>query len=100
MYALRRRLGQDVALGATNHVTYFTASTMRRALARAGLVAVRWPVLPPPQVETFAAVGAAPGTAVALKNRYAAAADRVARASAGRVVLGSDLDVVAVPAPR
>ncbi|MDX6678666.1 MAG: hypothetical protein QOE31_2718 [Solirubrobacteraceae bacterium] len=98
LYALRRRLGHDVELGPTNHVVYFTASTMRRALALAGLRAVRWPVLAPPQVETFAATTAPPATAVALKNRYAAAAERLAALTRGSVVLGSDLDVIAVSA--
>ncbi len=100
LYALRRRLGHDVGLGPTNHVVYFTAFTMRDALARAGLEAVRWPVLPPPQVETFAEQAAAPGTVVRLKNRYAAVAARVAEITRGRVVVGSDLDVVAVRAAR
>ena len=36
LYALRRRLGHDVRLGPTNHVVYFTAPTLRRALERAG----------------------------------------------------------------
>ena len=96
LYALRRRLGHDVRLGPTNHVVYFTAPTMRRALERAGLRAVRWPVLAPPQVETFAGPAAEPGLAVSVKNAYATVADRCAAISRGRVVAGSDLDVLAV----
>lgn len=100
VYALRRRLGHDVELGPTNHLTYFTAPTMRRALAAAGLTPVRWPVLPPPQIETFGPPAAPDGPVVRLKNRYAEAAGRIAERSAGRVALGSDLDVVAVQAGR
>ena len=100
IYAVRRRLGHDVALGPTNHLTYFTASTMRRALACAGLEPSLWPVLPPPQIETFAPPAAPEGRIVNLKNRYADAAGRLVERSRGRVVLGSDLDVVAVQAER
>jgi len=100
LYAVRRRLGHVVELGPTNHVVYFTSSTMRLALALAGLTAVRWPVLPPPQVETFAGPAAPAATAVALKNRFAAVAERLAAASRGSIVLGSDLDVIAVAATR
>ena len=96
LYALRRRLGHDVRLGPTNHVVYFTAPALRRALERVGLRAVRWPVLAPPQVETFAGPTAEPGVAVRAKNAYATIADRCAAISRGRVVAGSDLDVVAV----
>jgi hypothetical protein len=71
---------------------------MRRALERAGLRPAGWPVLVPPQVETFAGAAAQPGAAVRVKNAYAAIADRCAAASRGRVVLGSDLDVIAVKA--
>jgi 2-polyprenyl-3-methyl-5-hydroxy-6-metoxy-1,4-benzoquinol methylase len=95
LYALRRRLGHDVGLEPTNHVVYFTAGTMRRALARADLRPVGWPVLAPPQVETFAPRSAPPGRAVRLKNRYAAIAGHIAALSRGRAALGSDLDVVA-----
>jgi len=100
LYGFRRLLGGDVELGPTNHVVYFTATTMSDALARAGLKPVCWPVLPPPQVETFSTSAAAPGTAVRMKNWYAAFADRLAAISRGRVVLGSDLDVLAVSAAR
>ena len=100
VYALRRRLGHELALGPTNHVTYFTASAMRHALAHAGLEPTLWPVLPPPQIETFAAAAAPEGPIVGMKNRYAGAAGWVAARSRGRVVLGSDLDVVAVQAER
>jgi 2-polyprenyl-3-methyl-5-hydroxy-6-metoxy-1,4-benzoquinol methylase len=100
VYSLRRLLGHDVELGPTNHVVYFNASTMRRALALAGLKASCWPVLAPPQVETFAEATTAPGRIVRLKNGYASVADRLAKASRGRLVLGSDLDVVARAVPR
>ena len=100
VYALRRRLGHPVELGATNHVVYFSAATLRRALALAGLRASAWPVLAPPQVETFAGPVAAPGPIVRLKNGYASLADRLARHSHGRLVVGSDLDVVAEAVPR
>lgn len=95
LYALRRRLGHEVGLEPTNHVVYFTAATMRRALARAGLQPLRWPVLAPPQVETFAPPTAPTGRIVSLKNGYADLASRLAAVSRGRAVLGSDLDVVA-----
>lgn len=98
LYALRRRLGHDVGLSPTNHVVYFTAPTMRRALERAGLRPVGWPVLVPPQVETFAGPAAQPGAAVRVKNAHARLADACAAATRGRVVLGSDLDVIAVKA--
>jgi 2-polyprenyl-3-methyl-5-hydroxy-6-metoxy-1,4-benzoquinol methylase len=100
VYALRRRLGHDVALGPTNHATYFTSATLRRALARAGLQARCWPVLPPPQIETFAPAAAPAGRVVRLKNRYACAAGRLAELSHGRAVLGSDLDVIATAVSR
>jgi len=100
VYALRRRLGHDVGLGPTNHVVYFTAATMRRALAHAQLRPVGWPVLAPPQVETFREPNAPAGPVVRLKNGYADIAGRLARVSRGRAVLGSDLDVVAMRAAR
>ena len=99
VYRLRRRLGHAVRLGPTNHVVYFGASTMRRALALAGLQPVDWPVLAPPQIETFGPSNR-PGLAVKAKNAYAAVADQFADASRGRVLVGSDLDVVAVALPR
>jgi 2-polyprenyl-3-methyl-5-hydroxy-6-metoxy-1,4-benzoquinol methylase len=99
VYAARRwLLRQDVELGPTNHVVYFSAGTMRAALARAGLRASEWPVHVPPQV---APPGAGPQAAViAAKNAYAGVARRLASASSGRVVVGSDLDVVCVPVQR
>ncbi len=100
LYALRRRLGHEVGLKPTNHVVYFTATTMRRALARAGLRPVRWPVLAPPQVETFRTPGSATGGAVRLKNRYAEMAGWLSAISRGKAVLGSDLDVLATPMAR
>jgi 2-polyprenyl-3-methyl-5-hydroxy-6-metoxy-1,4-benzoquinol methylase len=97
-YAARRHLlGADVTLGPLNHVVYYSAGTLRRALAAAGLSAIAWPVLPPPQV----AIGnrrpelAGRRTATTLlKNVHAAAAERTARITRGQVVLGADLDVV------
>ena len=100
LYALRRRLGHDVGLEPTNHVVYFDAATMRRTLARADLQPVDWPVLVPPQVETFAPLTAPIGRAVRLKNRYAHLAHRLAAMSFGRAVIGSDLDVVATRMTR
>jgi 2-polyprenyl-3-methyl-5-hydroxy-6-metoxy-1,4-benzoquinol methylase len=98
LYTLRRRLGHDVGLEPTNHVVYFSAATMRRALTLAGLRPVGWPSLAPPQVETFRPPGTAAGPAVALKNLYAGVAGRVASISRGRAVLASDLDVLAAAA--
>jgi 2-polyprenyl-3-methyl-5-hydroxy-6-metoxy-1,4-benzoquinol methylase len=98
-YAVRRHLlGGDVVLGPLNHVVYYSAHTLRRALALAGLATSGWPVLPPPQV----VIGnRRPGGAsrrsatIMLKNLHAATAERLAHTSGGRVVLGADLDVVA-----
>lgn len=95
VYALRRGIGHDVRLGPTNHVVYFTAASMRRTLRAAGLEPVQWPVLAPPQVETFAAPAAAPGAVVRLKNGYARLAQQISRVTRGRMVVGADLDVVA-----
>jgi 2-polyprenyl-3-methyl-5-hydroxy-6-metoxy-1,4-benzoquinol methylase len=104
VYAARRwLLRHDVELGPTNHVVYFTAHTMRDALWRAGLEACDWSVHVPPQVAPAArgygyAVRAR-GRLIAAKNSYARLASALAALSSGRVVVGSDLDVMCVPAP-
>lgn len=102
VYAARRWvLRQDVGLGPTNHVVYFTAATMRRALALAGLRACAWPVHSPPQVAPQGRVGLRPQVGpyvVHAKNIYARCADELARRTGGRVAIGSDLDVVCAAA--
>ena len=101
-YWLRRRLfGEAVELGPLNHVVYYTAATLRRALPSAGLEPVAWPVLPPPQVgiaNRDSGRGTTRAITCAVKNAHAAGADRLGRFTAGRLLLGSDLDVVAVRA--
>lgn len=99
-YALRRYLlHSDVELGPLNHVVYYSAGTLRRALSAAGLEAACWPVLPPPQVTLGnrrpELAGRRSGV-TAVKNAHAAVADRLAQASHGRLAVGADLDVVAV----
>jgi 2-polyprenyl-3-methyl-5-hydroxy-6-metoxy-1,4-benzoquinol methylase len=98
VYAGRRwLLGHDVELGPTNHVVYFTAATMRDALGRAGLRASDWWVHVPPQVaphqwaDSRGEVGV-----IAAKDAYARVARALAWVSGGRLVLGSDLDVMCV----
>lgn len=99
-YAFRRGvLRSDVRLGPLNHVVYYTAPTLRAALRHVDLAPIEWPVLPPPQVgignRNPSRAGRA-GPATLVKNLHAAAADRAARATRGRLVVGQDLDVVAV----
>ncbi len=102
LYALRQRLLRQewARLGPTNHVVYFTAATMARALDAAGLRPVSWRVYPPPQVAVSAdprrRVRDNPAMSVKAKNLYGRATSRLAIASSGRVVVGSDLDVLAV----
>jgi 2-polyprenyl-3-methyl-5-hydroxy-6-metoxy-1,4-benzoquinol methylase len=101
VYALRRTLlRHPVELGPTNHVVYFTAFTMRRALERAGLQPVDWTNFPPPQVTTDRACNVRLSghcdPRIALKNRYARVTARLAGSSRGRLVLSPDLDVLAV----
>jgi 2-polyprenyl-3-methyl-5-hydroxy-6-metoxy-1,4-benzoquinol methylase len=96
--ARRVVLREPVELGPLNHVVYYRAATLRRALREAGLSPIDWPGLPPPQVgyrnpETGAS--ARDAVVVAFKNTHAAIARGLARASAGRLVIGSDLDVIA-----
>lgn len=99
VYAFRRvLLRHDAELGPTNHVVYFTARTMRDALARAGLEASDWPVHFPPQVAP--AIARRTAGLIAAKNSYARLARRLASSSRGRLVLGSDLDVICVAAGR
>jgi 2-polyprenyl-3-methyl-5-hydroxy-6-metoxy-1,4-benzoquinol methylase len=102
-YAVRRHmLGSDVELGPLNHVVYYSPRTLALALHAAGLEPVAWPVLPPPQVGI---ANRRPDTAgqrsitTRIKNLHAAVADRASRASGGRLVIGADLDVVAVSRP-
>lgn len=101
-YAVRRHLLRaDVNLGPLNHVVYYSAGTLRRALEAAGLEVTSWPVLPPPQVAIGnrrpELAGQRTGTTL-LKNAHAAIADRTARMTSGHVVLGADLDAIAVKA--
>jgi 2-polyprenyl-6-hydroxyphenyl methylase/3-demethylubiquinone-9 3-methyltransferase len=102
VYGLRKKvLRHDVKLGPTNHVVYFSASTMRAALARAGLSAIDWSTLPPPQVSvTRKPTEASTGEdhpSVLLKNAFAGFAGWLGRSTSGRLVLGADLDVLSTP---
>lgn len=99
VYAVRRwLLHHDVALGPTNHVVYFAASTMRRALRRANLRAIEWPVHVPPQVAPKAGGSAnqlsVDSSLIGVKNSYSHLAHALATWSGGRLVIGSDLDVI------
>jgi 2-polyprenyl-3-methyl-5-hydroxy-6-metoxy-1,4-benzoquinol methylase len=98
-YGIRRHLlGEEIELGPLNHVVYYTVATLGRALDAAGLEARAWPVLPPPQVGFANRNPSEAGqtSAVTLvKNVHAGLADRLARLTVGRLVLGADLDVVA-----
>ena len=96
--ARRHLLREPVGLGPLNHVVYFTADTLGAALRAAGLEPQAWPVLPPPQVGLANRDPARAGQgspATRLKNLHAATAERIARGSHGRWVLGQDLDVIA-----
>lgn len=96
--ARRHLLHSNVALGPLNHVVYYSARTLGRALAAADLEPRCWPVLPPPQVGLANRRPDKAGQRSAttrLKNLHAAGAERLARASGSRLVLGADLDVVA-----
>ncbi|MGO9972093.1 MAG: class I SAM-dependent methyltransferase [Solirubrobacteraceae bacterium] len=101
-YGLRRHvLRSPVELGPLNHVVYYTAATLTVALRRADLRPASWPVLPPPQVPLSNRDPSQAGvssTTTRLKNIHAGAAERIAALSRGRIVVGSDLDVVAVRA--
>ncbi|MCW3067366.1 MAG: hypothetical protein JWN32_4538 [Solirubrobacterales bacterium] len=104
VYRARRRLGHRVELGPTNHVVYFSARTLRRALSDAGLAPQRWLALPPPQVATFGdrvdeRYAPARSATVAAKNAWASVGQVAASASAGRLSLASDLDVIAGKRP-
>jgi 2-polyprenyl-3-methyl-5-hydroxy-6-metoxy-1,4-benzoquinol methylase len=97
-YAVRRTLGEKIELGPLNHVVYYDAATLRRALGRAGLAARSWPVFPPPQVgfgNRDPELAGRQTAVVRLKNAHARFADRLALASRGRLVWGADLDVCA-----
>jgi hypothetical protein len=102
LYRLRRRLGEDVRLGPLNHVVYFTARTMCRALVAAGLEPAQWLALPPPQVATFESAPErryAPRRSIVLsaKNAWAKGGSLALRATRGQTALTSDLDVLARP---
>jgi SAM-dependent methyltransferase len=100
--ARRHLLREEIELGPLNHVVYYTASSLRVALGRAGLEPVDWPVLPPPQVGIANRDPAAAGKSSAvtlLKNTHARIADAAARFSRGRIVVGADLDVLAASLP-
>jgi hypothetical protein len=106
LYTLRRRIFRHRAavLGPTNHVVYFTAHSLRRALTAVGLGSLEFPVFPPPQI----AVSDSPlrrfnresSMSVRLKNAWAGLAGLAAERTGGRIVLGADLDVIAQPAGR
>ncbi|MDQ8046779.1 MAG: class I SAM-dependent methyltransferase [Solirubrobacteraceae bacterium] len=99
VYGARRRLlREDIDLGATNHVIHFSSRSLGRALRDAGLGELQWRTYPPPQVP-LAEGGIAGAASVQLKNAIARSSDLAARASAGRLAFGSDLDVIA-GAPR
>jgi SAM-dependent methyltransferase len=98
-YGLRRLLlHEQVELGPLNHVVYYRAATLRRALRVSGLRPLAWPVLPPPQVgyanRRTADVGRS-ALMIRVKNAHARAANGLASASGGAIMLGADLDVVA-----
>jgi SAM-dependent methyltransferase len=98
VYAGRRYLlKSDVELGPTNHVVYFTARTLGAALRHVGLRPVRWPVHVPPQV-TPSNRSRLAATVIPAKNLYAGAASTLASLSRGRLVVGSDLDVLCAAA--
>lgn len=103
-YAIRRHLlSAEVELGPLNHVVYYTAATLRRALESVGLRAIEWPVLPPPQVGLANRDPSQAGHKSAvtrIKNAHASLAHTVAQASRGLIVVGADLDVVAMSAQR
>lgn len=102
-YGVRRLLGDRVELGPLNHVVYFRAATLTRALAAAGLRTIAWPCMRPPQVSlgNRRAIDHSKGTLVTrLKNAQADTARVLAAGSGGRLVLGSDLDVIAVRPER
>jgi len=88
LYGARRVLRSQVELGPLNHVVYFDARSMRRALALAGLRSCSWRVFPPPQVRVGGST-----LSVGAKNAFAGMASCLAGASRGRLVIGSDLDV-------
>jgi 2-polyprenyl-3-methyl-5-hydroxy-6-metoxy-1,4-benzoquinol methylase len=99
-----RKLGlkEPVELGPLNHVVYYRSSTLRRALAAARLRPIAWPVYPPPQVGygNRDASATSKRTAVTIvKNAHAAMAGSLASISRGRLVLSSDLDVIADAEP-
>jgi SAM-dependent methyltransferase len=102
LYALRRHvLGHSVELGPTNHVVYFTAATMRSALRSTSLRPVSWANFAPAQVvadrhSNVRLLGDRDPVRL-LKNTYAELSPLVARATRGRMIVSSDLDVEAVP---
>jgi 2-polyprenyl-3-methyl-5-hydroxy-6-metoxy-1,4-benzoquinol methylase len=104
-YAVRRALlGDHVELGPLNHVVYYRAATLRRALRVCGLTPISWPGLPPPQVgyaNRRPAEGGRTTVVTRVKNGHAWAARKLGEASGGSIVLGADLDVLATrSAPR
>jgi 2-polyprenyl-3-methyl-5-hydroxy-6-metoxy-1,4-benzoquinol methylase len=92
VYRARRAFGHSVELGPLNHVVYFDAASLRKALDLADLRAQSWRVFPPPQVKISERAAT-----VTLKNSYARSASLAARVSGGRFVRGSDLDALACP---
>lgn len=100
-YAVRRLLGEDVELGPLNHVVYYRSTTLERALEAAGLRAVQWPSLPPPQVSlgNRRSLNGSRRTAVTVvKNAHARLGRQLATGTGGRLVISSDLDAIAVAA--
>lgn len=101
IYALRQTVfrNSSAMLGPTNHVVYFTASTVNKALQSTGLQPSSWRVYPPPQVpltrDPVDQRGITGDLTIRAKNAYRSLANTVALASSGRILLGSDLDVEA-----
>lgn len=96
--ARRRLLGEEVELGPLNHVVYYRAATLARALGEAGLRPIEWPCLPPPQVGLGNREPIEPARLTLvkrLKNAHAGTARALAAMTRGRIVISSDLDVLA-----
>jgi 2-polyprenyl-3-methyl-5-hydroxy-6-metoxy-1,4-benzoquinol methylase/glycosyltransferase involved in cell wall biosynthesis len=99
-YAVRRAvMREQVELGPLNHVVYYRAATLRRALQAGGLRPVEWPGFPPPQVGYANRRPSDAGRQTLItraKNAHAWGTRSFASASGGAIVLGADLDVLAI----
>lgn len=93
VYALRRKLGETIDLGATNHVIHFSSSSLGDALTQAGLARQDWRTFSPPQVPIERGGRTVPGSVTA-KVAFARLSDTLSRTS-GSAAIGSDLDVFA-----